>query len=72
VGNRQDISEGEARRRLDAIRDLFDRQCEKLGLTHWHGDVLDTARQLAAGEPPAIQFEKGGGFAAITKAGTRS
>jgi len=38
VGNRRDISEGEARRRLEAIRDLFDQQCAKLGISHWHGD----------------------------------
>ena len=63
IGNRRDISEGEARRRLESVRDLFDKQCEKLGLTHWHGDVLETARQIAAGQPGTIQFEKGdGGF----------
>jgi hypothetical protein len=43
------------------VRDLFDQQCEKLGLSHWHGDVLETARQLAAGRPATVQFDKGDG-----------
>jgi hypothetical protein len=61
VGNRRDTSEGEAQRRLDAVRDLFDQQCKKLGLSYWHGDVLETARQLAAGQPGTVRFEKGDG-----------
>jgi len=62
VGNRREVSEGEAQRRLNAVRDLFDQQYEKLGLSHWHGDVLETARQLAAGQPGTVQFEKGDGL----------
>ncbi len=64
VGNRREVSEGEAQRRLNAVRDLFDQQCEKLGLSHWHGDVLETARQLAAGQSGTVQFEKGDGLRA--------
>jgi hypothetical protein len=43
------------------VRDLFDRQCEKLGLSYWHSDVLETARQLAAGQPPTVQYAQGNG-----------
>jgi hypothetical protein len=61
VGNRRDVSEGVAQRRLDAVRDLFDRQCEALGLSHWHPDVLETARQVAVGQPPTVQYANGDG-----------
>lgn len=61
VGNRRDVSEGEAQRRLDAVRDLYDKQCKAVGLPYWHNDVLETAQQIAAGQSPTIQYANGDG-----------
>lgn len=51
VGNRRDTTEAEARKRLDAIRDLYDRQCAELKIDFWAGWVLGWAEKLARGVP---------------------
>jgi hypothetical protein len=39
VGSRNTTAEAEALKRLDAIRDLYDRQCRELGLDYGAGWV---------------------------------
>lgn len=51
VGNMRDTTEAEAQRRLDYIRDLYDRQCSELGLDRWAPWTESWARRLAAGPP---------------------
>jgi hypothetical protein len=51
VGNVKDTTQAEAQRRLDYIRDLYDRQCAELGIDYWMGWTLHWAMRLAAGPP---------------------
>lgn len=50
LGHVRDISQGEAYRRLDAIRDLYERQCRHGEIDYWSASVLPWAKKLAAGE----------------------
>ena len=57
VGHKNEVSEGEARRRLEAIRDLFNRQSDcspSSPDSDWHSTALEIARQLAKGQPPIV------------------
>lgn len=49
IGHRNEISEGEAKRRLKALRDLFQLHCERHETNEWQDWVLDQARELARG-----------------------
>ena len=51
VGNKRDTTEADALRRLDYIRDLYDRQCAEYGIDHWFDNVLPWAIRLASGPP---------------------
>jgi hypothetical protein len=51
VGNVKDTTQAEAKRRLDYIRDLYDRQCTELGIDYWATWTLPWAMRLAAGPP---------------------
>ncbi len=51
VGNARDTTEAEAQRRLDYIRDLFDRQCAELAIDFWANWTLPWAMRLASGPP---------------------
>jgi hypothetical protein len=51
VGNKRDTAEAEARRRLDYIRDLYDRQCAEHRINHWAPSLIPWAMRLAAGPP---------------------
>ncbi len=46
VGNRRDTPEGEALRRLNHIRDLYDHQCTEYGIDYWSGWALPWAKKL--------------------------
>lgn len=50
VGNRFKDSEGEALRRLNAIRDLFDLQCERYETDRWESWLLGFAKRLSQGD----------------------
>ena len=50
VGNIRDASEGEMVRRLNALKDFFDAQCEELGIDRWANWCLPWAKKLAQGE----------------------
>ena len=54
VGTRK-TSEADALKRLEAIRDLYDRQCTELGLDYWVGWVQCWAVKLAQGVPVVVQ-----------------
>ncbi len=57
VGHKSEVSEGEAKRRLEAVRDLFNRQaaCSPSSPdSDWHSTALEIARQLAKGQPPIV------------------
>lgn len=49
VGKVTDTTAAEAQRRLDYIRDLWDRQCAEHGIDYWAGWVLPWACRLASG-----------------------
>jgi hypothetical protein len=51
VGNKRDTTEAEARRRLDYIRDLYDRQCAEHHVNHWAPSLVPWAMRLASGPP---------------------
>ena len=53
VGTRK-TSEADASRRLEAIRDLYDRQCAELGRDYWVGWVQCWAVKLAQGVPVLV------------------
>ncbi len=55
VGNKRDTTEAEAKRRLDYIRDFFDRQCADEGIDYWAGWALPWAQRIASG-PPIIVY----------------
>ena len=52
LGNARNTSQGEAQRRLDAIRDLWDRQCNhpQVEIDYWRPEVLPYALALARGQ----------------------
>lgn len=50
VGHKNEVSEGEASRRITAIRDLFDRQCQHHGIDFWARYLIPWAVKLASGE----------------------
>ena len=50
IGNKYQDSEGEALRRLAAIRDLFDQQCERHETDRWEPWLLRFALRLAKGD----------------------
>ena len=47
VGTTADTAPADAMRRLDAIRDLYARQCAELGIDYWAGWVWGWAARLA-------------------------
>jgi hypothetical protein len=51
VGNKRDTTEAEAQRRLDYVRDLYDRQCAEHGTDYWAEWTLLWAQRLASGPP---------------------
>lgn len=51
VGNKRDTTEADALRRLEHIRDLFDRQCAELDTDFWADWTLPFAFRLAKGPP---------------------
>lgn len=53
VGHKSEVSEGEAKRRLEAIRELFNRQAGS-SESDWHSTALDIAKQLARGQSPVV------------------
>jgi hypothetical protein len=59
VGKKQGTSEGDALRRLNHIRDLYDRQCADEGIDYWAGWALPWAQRLAQGIPVRVQAEAG-------------
>jgi hypothetical protein len=54
IGNRRDTSEGDALRRLNHIRDLYDRQCADDSIDYWAGWTLRWAQRLAQGVPVRV------------------
>lgn len=54
VGNKRDTTEAEAQRRLDYIRDFYDRQCAELGKDCWAPWALPWAIRLATGTPICV------------------
>lgn len=54
IGNRRDTSEGDALRRLNHIRDFYDRQCAEHGIDFWAGWALSWAQRLAQGVPVRV------------------
>ena len=50
VGNKRDTTKAKAQRRLDYIRDLFDRQCAELGIDFWANWTLVPPEKLVRGE----------------------
>lgn len=49
VGNVRHVSNGEMERRLDAIRDLFDRQCDYHRINYWSAWMLPFAKKIGKG-----------------------
>jgi hypothetical protein len=54
VGNKKHTSETDAKRRLDAVRDLYARQCKELSISYWASWVLDWALKMARGIPISV------------------
>lgn len=54
VGTRETTSPADAMRRLDAIRNLYARQCTELGIDHWACWVQDWANRLAQEMPIVV------------------
>jgi hypothetical protein len=54
VGTHETTSPADALRRLNAIRDLYDRQCQELGLDFWAGWVHGWACRLAQNVPIVV------------------
>src|SRR5208282_2028130 len=54
VGNAADTAPVDAMRRLDAIRNLYARQCAELGVDHWIGWVACWATRLAQAVPVVV------------------
>ena len=54
IGNRRDTSDGDALRRLNHIRDFYDRQCAEHGVDFWTGWALPWAHRLAQGVPVRV------------------
>jgi hypothetical protein len=51
IGNKRDTAEAEAQRRLDYLRDFYDRQCQEQHIDFWAGWAIPWAQRLAAGPP---------------------
>ena len=56
VGNIRDTTQAECIKRLDAIRDLYDRQCAEHGIDFWANWALPWAHRLAKGTPAKAHF----------------
>ena len=54
VGTRATTSPVDALKRLNAIRDLYARQCEELGIDYWAGWVYSWAIRLTQGVPIVV------------------
>jgi hypothetical protein len=54
VGTHETTSPADAMKRLDAIRNLYDRQCKELGLDYWAGWVQGWALRLAQDIPIVV------------------
>ena len=54
VGNAADTAPADAMRRLDAIRNLYARQCAELGIDYWEGWVWCWAARLAQAVPLVV------------------
>jgi hypothetical protein len=57
VGNAADTAPANAMRRLDAIRDLYARQCAELGVDYWVGWIWCWAARLAQAVPLVVYGE---------------
>ena len=55
VGNKSNTTESDALKRLNAIRDLYDRQCAELQIQFWANWVLGWAMKLAQGMPVVVE-----------------
>ena len=58
LGHKSQVSEGEVKRRLDAIRDLFNKQAESPPTdpdSSWHSTALGLAKQIAQGQRPMVR-----------------
>ncbi len=58
MGNVRSVSNGEMIRRLNSIRDLFDRQCEFHKIDYWSAFLLPFAKKIAAGERLTFHVSK--------------
>ena len=56
IGNVRDTTQSEVSKRLEAIRDLYDRQCSELGIDFWANWTLPWAHKLAQGTPAKAHF----------------
>lgn len=56
VGNVRDTTQAECLKRLDAIRDLYDRQCAEHGIDFWANWAHPWAHRLAKGTPARAHF----------------
>ena len=54
VGTKKTTSEGDALKRLQAIQDLYDRQCRETGVNYWHGWVQGWACKMSQGVPVVV------------------
>jgi hypothetical protein len=54
VGNRRDTSEGDALRRLNYIRDLYNHQCDEYKIDYWAAWALPWAMRMAQGVPVRV------------------
>jgi hypothetical protein len=54
VGTKKTTSEGDALKRLQAIQDLYDRQCRETDVTYWHGWVQGWAFKMSQGVPVVV------------------
>lgn len=51
VGSKRDTTETQATARLNAIRDLYDHQCQESGIDYWATWALPWAQQMGRGIP---------------------
>ena len=58
VGTRNNAAPADMMRRLEAIRNLYARQCTELQIDHWKGWVLQFANRLAQGIPIVVYDDK--------------
>lgn len=55
VGNVRDTTESEMQRRLQLLRDIFEKQCDHHAIDHWAGWLVPYAKMVASGEP--VRYE---------------